>query len=83
MSQKKTSLLIPRETPRLEQTIRAQCFKERNLLDFIPWKTLSSEQLLQKVAEMLQKPDVFQEAMSRFKMTGFEVMHQCIQGFRK
>jgi predicted glycosyltransferase len=37
------SLLIPRETPRLEQTLRAQCFKERKLLDYIPWEELSNE----------------------------------------
>jgi predicted glycosyltransferase len=83
MSQRKLSLLIPRETPRMEQTIRAQCFKERNLLDYIPWKTLSPESLLQKMEQMLQRPDVFQEAMSSFKMTGFEVMQQRIQQFRK
>ena len=83
MSQKKLSLLIPRETPRMEQTIRARCFKERNLLDYIPWKTLSPESLLQKMGRMLQEPDPFRQAMSAFKMTGFDIMHQRIQQFRK
>jgi predicted glycosyltransferase len=83
MSQKKITLLIPRETPRMEQTIRAQCFKERNLLDYIPWKALSPEQLLQKIKHMLQRPDIFREAMSTFEMNGFEVMHRRIQEFRK
>ena len=83
MSQKTVSLLIPRETPRLEQTLRAQCFSERNLLDYIPWERVSPQLLHDKVDRLLQKPEVFQEAMSEFKMTGFDIMRQRIQEFRK
>ncbi len=74
MSQNTVSLLIPRETPRLEQTIRAQCFKQRNLLEYIPWKMLTPEQLSQKVEYLLQKPEAFQAAMSTFKMTADECL---------
>jgi predicted glycosyltransferase len=83
MSQKTVSLLIPRETPRLEQTLRAQCFSERNLLDYIPWERVSPGLLHDKVDYLLQKPEVFQDAMSKFKMTGFDIMRQRIQEFRK
>ncbi len=83
MSQKTVSLLIPRETPRLEQTLRAQCFSERNLLDYIPWERVSPQLLHDKIDRLLQKPEVFQEAMSEFKMTGFDIMRQRIQEFRK
>ena len=83
MSQKTVSLLIPRETPRLEQTLRAQCFSERNLLDYIPWERVSPQLLHDKVERLLQKPEVFQEAMSEFKMTGFDIMRRRIQEFRK
>ena len=83
MSQKTVSLLIPRETPRLEQTLRAQCFSERNLLDYIPWERVSPQLLHDKVDRLLQKPEVFQEAMSEFKMTGFDIMRRRIQEFRK
>ena len=83
MSQNTVSLLIPRETPRLEQTIRAQCFNQRNLLDYIPWKMLSPELLSKKVDDLLQKPNVLQTAMSKFKMTGYDIMRQRIQEFRK
>ncbi|MBW1865210.1 MAG: glycosyltransferase [Deltaproteobacteria bacterium] len=83
MSQKTVSLLIPRETPRLEQTLRAQCFSERNLLDYIPWERVSPELLHDKVDHLLQKPEVFQDAMSKFKMTGLDIMRQRIQEFRK
>jgi predicted glycosyltransferase len=83
MSQKTVSLLIPRDTPRLEQTLRAQCFTQRNLLDYIPWKRVSPELLHEKVNQLLQKPDMFQDAMSRFKMTGFDIMRGRIQEFRE
>ena len=83
MSQKTVSLLIPRDTPRLEQTLRAQCFAQRNLLDYIPWDRVSPELLHKKVDRLLQNPEVFQEGMSKFKMTGFDIMRQRIQIFRK
>jgi predicted glycosyltransferase len=83
MSQNTVSLLIPRETPRLEQTLRAQCFNQRNLLDYIPWKMVSPKLLHDKVDHLLQKPDAYLDAMSKFQMTGFEVMQQRIREFRK
>jgi predicted glycosyltransferase len=83
MSQNTVSLLIPRETPRLEQTIRAQCFNQRNLLDYIPWKMLDPELLSKKVDYLLQKPQALHTAMSKFKMTGYDIMRQRIQEFRK
>jgi len=83
MSLQKVSLLIPRETPRLEQTLRAQCFHQRNLLDYIPWKDISPERLNEKVNELLQKSEVYQEAMSKFEMTGFDVMRRRIETFRE
>jgi predicted glycosyltransferase len=83
MSQKKVSLLIPRETPRMEQTLRAQCFKDRNLLDYIPWRELSAQRFQDHIANMLQQKDSYLENMSKFKMTGFDVIQQRIQTFRK
>jgi predicted glycosyltransferase len=83
MSLKTVSLLIPRETPRLEQTIRAQCFEERKLLDYIPWKALSTELLRKKIERLLNEPEAYQEAMSKFKMTGLDIIDQRIQEFRR
>jgi predicted glycosyltransferase len=82
MSQKTVSLLIPRETPRMEQTLRARCFNIRNLVDYIPWDSLSPEILNQKVASLLERPSAYQEAMSGFQMTAFDVMQARIQAFR-
>jgi len=83
MSQNTVSLLIPRETPRLEQTLRAECFNKRGLLDYIPWKMISPELLRDKVDNLLYQPEGYLDAMSKFNMTGFEVMTQRIQEFRK
>lgn len=83
MSQKTVSLLIPRETPRMEQTIRALCFQERNLVDYIPWNSVKPELLRRKIATLLEKPESYRKAISDFKMTGFDVMHRRIREFRK
>jgi len=83
MSQKTVSLLIPRETPRLEQTIRAQCFKAHNLLDYIPWKALSPELFRTKVDNLLNNPEAYLDAMSNFDMTGLDVMCRRIQTFKE
>ena len=83
MSQKTVSLLIPRETPRLEQTLRAKCFKERKLLDYIPWKELSTELFCKKVDSLLHEPEEYHDAMSKFEMTCFDVIRQRIQEFKK
>ena len=83
MSQKTVSLLIPRETPRLEQTLRAQCFKERKLLDYIPWNELSTTLLRKKIENLLYEPQAYQNAMSKFEMTGLDIMGQRIQEFRE
>jgi predicted glycosyltransferase len=82
MSQKTVALLIPRETPRMEQTIRARCFKDRDLVDYIPWNSLSPEILSQKVSYLLENSSAYQEAMSGFQMTAFNVMQDRIQAFR-
>ena len=83
MGQKTVSLLIPRETPRLEQTLRAQCFKERKLLDYIPWNELSTTLLRKKIENLLYEPQAYQNAMSKFEMTGLDIMGQRIQEFRE
>jgi predicted glycosyltransferase len=82
MSQKTITLLIPRETPRMEQTIRAGCFKDRSLVDYIPWQSLSPDILSQKVTALLEASSPYQEAMAGFRMTAFDVMRERIETFR-
>ena len=82
LSQGTVSLVIPRETPRREQLIRAQTFKRRNLTDFIPWEQLSPERLQDKLLGLLENPAPYREAITGFRFTGIETMQRRILEFR-
>ncbi|MES0445586.1 MAG: glycosyltransferase [Desulfobacterales bacterium] len=82
MSQKTVTLLIPRETPRKEQLIRAKCFHRNNLVEYIPWNTLSPETLRQKIFHLLEHPEFYQNAIDKFQMTGHKIIRQRLQAFR-
>jgi predicted glycosyltransferase len=82
LSQGSISLVIPRETPRKEQLIRAETFKRRNLTDFIPWEALAPERLQAKLTGLLENAAAYREAIAGFRFTGIETMKQRIQVFR-
>ena len=76
------SLLIPRETPRKEQIIRARAFHRQNLIDYIQWDNLSPGLLHEKLVALLQNPEPYQKAVSNFRLTGIETMQQRLREFR-
>ena len=76
------TLLIPREVPRKEQLIRAQVLSSLSLVEYIPWQSLNTPRLHQKVMDMLSRPGPYREAMSRFPLTGLNVMSECLAPFR-
>ena len=76
------SLIIPRETPRKEQLIRAQVLHNQNMVDYIPWNSCSSQILRKKVLDLLEHPEPYQEAISRFQLTGLDIMRQRLEVFR-
>ena len=82
LSQGTPSLVIPRETPRKEQLIRAQAFKRHHLVDYIPWAELEPTLLLDKILSFLKNPEPYLEAISQFRFTGIETMQQRIHDFR-
>lgn len=82
LTQASVSLLIPREEPRKEQLIRAQVLQRQNLVDYIPWNELTPALLKQKVLYLLDRPEIFKEAIARFDMTGFHVMRRRLALFR-
>ena len=82
LSQKTVSLIIPRETPRKEQLLRAQAFSRHGLVDYIPWQDFSPESLFDKLDRLLHHPEPFQEAISRFRFTGVETMCSRLSDFR-
>lgn len=82
LSQKTISLIIPRETPRMEQLIRAQAMTKRNLVDYIPWNDVSAQSLRKKVFHLLSHPDTIQKAVCNFALTGLDSMRLRIESFR-
>ena len=76
------SLVIPRETPRQEQIIRARAFHRQNLVDYIPWGEFTPDRLRQKLFALLENPGPYHEAISRFRLTGIETMQKRLREFR-
>jgi predicted glycosyltransferase len=82
LSQGTVGLVIPRETPRKEQLIRAQAFHRQNLVDYLPWRDFTPENLRGKILGLLDNPVLFQEAVAAFQLTGIEAMQQRLHEFR-
>ncbi len=81
LSSKTRSLVIPRETPRKEQYIRAQAFNREKLIEFIPWSELNAVNLEEKLLYMLENKGPFEKAMGCFEMTGIEKICERISRF--
>lgn len=75
------SLVIPRETPRKEQFIRAKALYREGLLEYIPWTELNPDNLEGKLVTMLENKDRFGHAMAEFHMNGIENICQRISQF--
>ena len=82
LGQGTVSLVIPRETPRKEQIIRARAFNKQNLVDYIPWDDFTPELLHKKISSLLQTPEPYRTAISRFQLTGIETMQKRLGEFR-
>ena len=82
LGQGTVSLVIPRETPRKEQIIRARAFNKQNLVDYIPWDDFTPELLHKKISSLLQNPEPYRTAISRFQLTGIETMQKRLGEFR-
>ena len=82
LSQGTISLVIPRETPRREQLIRARAFERQHLVDYIPWDTFVAGILREKIITLLQSPEPYHSAIARFRLTGIETMQQRLHEFR-
>jgi len=82
LSQRTLSLVIPRETPRKEQLIRAQTFNRQQLTDYIPWDLLTPGLLWEKLNGLLENSSAHRDAIARFNFTGIHVMKQRLKEFR-
>lgn len=83
LSQQKPALIIPRDTPREEQLIRARVFARHGLVDYIPWSGLTPETMIEKTRSMLTDPNPYISAMKNFPMTGLETMRLRLSEFRR
>jgi predicted glycosyltransferase len=81
LSQGTPALIIPREVPRKEQTIRAQVLYNHNLADYIPWNSLSPKILRERVLAILEHPEPYRDAISRFELTGYKIMRSRLETF--
>jgi predicted glycosyltransferase len=81
LSLKTMSLVIPRETPRKEQYIRAQAFNRKNLIEFISWSRLNEFNLEEKILHMLENKAPFAKAVAKFEMTGIVNICERVSNF--
>lgn len=82
LTQQTPALVIPRETPRQEQLIRAQCLKNEGLIDYLRWDDISPQQLREKIFAILERSEDYCQAMSDFKLTGLEKMLDRLKYFQ-
>ncbi len=82
LTQKTPALIIPRETPRKEQLIRAQCLSARKLVDYIPWNEVTPQLLREKMISVLTNNVESAENRANFKLTGLDTMHSRLEHFK-
>lgn len=82
LSQQTPALIIPRETPRKEQLIRAEKLTERGLIDYLPWKKVSAQLLRDKIFTILNKREAYTNNMADFNLSGLDIMQDRIEHFR-
>ncbi len=75
------SLVIPRESPRKEQYIRAKVFSRENLVDYIKWNQVNESNLKERILHMLDNRESFHKAMSNFEMSGIAKICKRISEF--
>ncbi len=82
LTQGTLSLVIPRETPRKEQLIRARILSKEKLVDFIPRDLFSPQKLREKISNNIDNSTPYREALSAFTLNGLDFMRKRLQTFR-
>jgi predicted glycosyltransferase len=82
LSQGTVALLVPRETPRREQSIRAEILSRRHLAEYIPWNALCPRLMRQKIELLLEQSEPYREAMAGFALTGLRRIRARLKAFR-
>jgi len=83
LSQATPCLIIPRETPRREQLLRAEAFKKRQLIDYIPWHKLNAANLYQKLNTVLDGLPAYRHTIAGFKLDGIDFIKNRLLHFKE
>lgn len=79
LTQDTPALIIPRETPRKEQLIRATHLKKRGLLDYIEWTKVNPQVLREKVTALLSNSEEYRKTIGEFTLSGLDRMSSRLQ----
>ncbi|TKB06332.1 glycosyltransferase family protein [Desulforhopalus sp. IMCC35007] len=82
LTQQTPALIIPREYPRKEQLIRAERLKKQGLLDFIPWKEVTPQNLREKVFDLINQQDAYVKSINSFELSGLDTMLARLTAFK-
>jgi predicted glycosyltransferase len=82
LSQATPSLIIPRETPRKEQLLRALAFGKRELVEYLPWHELNADNLHRKLTAMLDRLPAYRQKIATFKLDGIDFIKDRIERFK-
>ncbi len=83
LTQHTPALIIPRETPRKEQLIRAKRLKSEGLLDFIPWTEVTPQLLREKIFTLFKNKEQYMKTIGSFKLSGLDVMQGRLTSFKE
>jgi predicted glycosyltransferase len=83
LTQKTPALIIPRETPRKEQLIRARRLKTKGLLDFIPWTEVNPQLFREKIFTLFNNQRQYRETICSFKLSGLDTMLARLTHFKE
>ena len=83
LTQQTPALIIPRETPRKEQLIRAQRLKGEGLIDYLGWHEITPQKLREKIFSILDRKEDYAASMDNFQLTGIDTMLERLTQFRK
>jgi predicted glycosyltransferase len=82
LTQHSPALIIPRETPRREQLIRAKRLHREGLLDYIPWNEVTPALLRERIFARLKDGELFRQTMEKFPLSGLETMVKRLADFK-
>ena len=82
LSHRTPALIIPRETPRREQLIRAKCLNRLNLIEYIPWHEANPLLLKEKIISLIANRSTYTRAMAAFKLSGLDSIERRIEYFK-